>query len=278
MARSRLPRWVFKVAIWCEATSSAIAATTTFFNSQQVATPVATAVTSDTVSSNSYLFTYTRDKLFTGGLGGGPIGRYVRVPWPTGVEAQAVTTPPPGVTDHAARITLQRVDGGVFDLTAFTAKLLANTAGTGGSIEIMPLVNGEDAFNDPVFFDVTGNYGNSFSYSEGFSYGGNTSQLKGFDTYKIGLFVDFAFTALTLQDASVGISGDFNADGRVDGADFLGWQRGDSPNGGNAADLVAWQTNFGVVPASGAAQSIPEPASLALLISAIALLTAAAPR
>jgi len=28
------------------------------------------------------------------------------VAWPVGVEAQAVTTPPPGVTDYKARITL----------------------------------------------------------------------------------------------------------------------------------------------------------------------------
>ena len=62
------------------------------------------------------------------------------VPWPQGVEAQAVTVPPPGVTDYKARITLQRVDGAVFDLTAFTAKLLANTAGAGADFEIMPLL------------------------------------------------------------------------------------------------------------------------------------------
>ena len=116
---------------------AAVAASTVFFDSSQVATDVASGVTSDTISSSGYLFTYTRDKLFTGGTGE-PIGRSVRVPWPEGVEAQAVTTPPPGVTDHKAQITLQRVDGDVFDLTAFTAKLLANTFGTGGSIEIMP--------------------------------------------------------------------------------------------------------------------------------------------
>ncbi len=112
--------------------------TTVFFQSCQVATPVSSGVTSDTISSNGYLFTYTRDKLFTGGTGH-PIGRPVRVAWPAGVEAQAVTAPPPGVTDYKARITLRRVDGQVFDLTAFTFRLLANTAGAGGSIEIMPV-------------------------------------------------------------------------------------------------------------------------------------------
>jgi hypothetical protein len=151
------------------------------------------------------LFTYTRDKLFTGGLGGGPIGRAERVSWPDGVEAQAVTTPPPGVTDYKARITLQRVDGDVFDLTAFTFLLLGNTAATGASLEIMPMLNGEDGFNDPLYFNASGSYGNSFSYDEFStpSYLGNTAQLKGFDTYKIGLFVDFALTGLTLEGAPV---------------------------------------------------------------------------
>ena len=192
-------------------------AITVFFNPSQIATLVDSGVTSDTISSNGYLFTYTRDKLFTGGTGV-PIGRQVRVPWPDGVEAQGVTTPPPGVTDHKARITLQRVDGAVFELTSFTAQLLANTAGAGGSIEIMPLVNGEDAFNDPLFFDVTGYYGQTFSYDTSPNPWGSTALLTGFDTYKINLYVDFAFVALTLQSANV--PGDLNGDGAVDLTDL----------------------------------------------------------
>jgi len=141
--------------------------------------------------------------LFTGGTGQ-PIGRPVRVPWPEGVEAQAVTTPPPGVTDYKARITLQRVDGNVFDLTAFTAELLANTSGAGGSIEIMPLVDGEDAFPDPLFFNATGVYGQTFSYDTSPNPLGSTALLTGYDTYKISLYVDFALVALTLDSAIPG--------------------------------------------------------------------------
>jgi hypothetical protein len=201
----RCKRLVFVVLANCICGSMANASTIVFFDSSQVATPVASGVTSDTINSNGYLFTYTRDKLFTGGLGGGPIGRAERVSWPDGVEAQAVTTPPPGVTDYKARITLQRVDGDVFDLTAFTFLLLGNTAATGASLEIMPMLNGEDGFNDPLYFNASGNYGNSFSYDEFStpSYLGNTAQLKRFDTYKIGLFVDFALTGLTLEGAAV---------------------------------------------------------------------------
>jgi hypothetical protein len=172
-----------------------------FFDPSQVAVPVTSGATSDTVASDGYLFTFTRDKLFTGGLGGGPIGRQVRVPWPDGVEAQSVTTPAPGAK---ASITLKRQDGDVFDLTAFTAKLLANTSGAGGSIEVMPLLNGEDGLPNPVMFSATGNYGQSFSYNESSpSYVGSTTPLKGFDTYQIGLYVDFAITGLTLEGAPV---------------------------------------------------------------------------
>lgn len=182
--------------------TSANASIIRFFDSSQVALNVASGVTSDTIQSNGYLFTYTRDKLFTGGVGmPDPIGRPVRVPWPQGVEAQAITTGPnPG----KAKITISRVDGDVFDLTAFTAKLLANTAGAGGSIEVMPKQHGEDGLNDPVYFNATGIADNSFSYDQTTpNYLGNTTPLKGFDTYTLTLYVDFALTGLTLEGATV---------------------------------------------------------------------------
>ncbi len=145
----------------CFATANA--STVVFFDPSQVAESVSSGVTSDTISSNGYLFTYTRDKLFTGGVGmTEPIGRAERVSWPDGVEAQAVTTPPPGVTDYKARIALY-----------------------------------------PLYFDVTGYYGIEFSYDESPNYLGSTALLKGFDTYKIGLWVDFALTGLTLEAAPV---------------------------------------------------------------------------
>jgi hypothetical protein len=44
------------------------------------------------------------------------------------------------------------------------------------------------------------------------------------------------------------LRGDFNGDRAVDGADFLDWQRGESPNSGSASDLSDWQANFGQTP------------------------------
>jgi hypothetical protein len=223
MTTNHTMRTTFVGALGCVFLSPATALATEnhFFSSGQVATSVSTDVTSDTIRCDGYLFTYTRDKLFTGGTGQ-IIGRSVRVPWPSGVEAQAVTTPTPGVTDYKARLTIRRVDGAVFDLVSFTAKLLANTAGTGASIEIMPLINGEDAFNDPIYFDASGYYSQTFSYNETPNVWGSTASLHGFDTYKINLFVDFGFTALVLRDASSpACPADLVPDGGVDINDLL---------------------------------------------------------
>ncbi len=169
------------------------AATTVFFSNLQTTNLVDSASTSDTLSSQGYLFTLSRDKLFTGGVGmTNPIGRTVRIPWPQGLEAQAVTAgPSPG----GATITIQRQDGEPFSIESLTARLLANTAGAGGAFEIMPMLNGEDGLQDPLALDATGYAGNTFSYA--------TPTLAGFDTYTIKLYVDFALTALTLVDASV---------------------------------------------------------------------------
>ena len=64
--------------------------------------------------------------------------------------------------------------------------------------------------------------------------------------------------------------GDFDADGDVDGADFLAWQRTD----GTADGLLDWQVNYpaAALAASSAASAVPEPTSVALLaLSALGL-------
>ena len=264
--------------------ATAGAATVVFFNPSQIATNVASGVTSDTISSSGYQFTYTRDKLFTGGLGPDPIGRSVRVPWPDGVEAQAVTTPPPGGTSFKAKIIVQRVDGDVFDFTSFTGKLLANTGATGAAFEIMPSLNGEDGFNDPLYFDASGYYSQSFSYDSSPNYWGSTALLKGFDRYTMDLFVDFALTALTLEGAPVpGVMGDYNDNSIVDAADYTVWRdavaagstsltNDSTPGTVDESDFLFWRTHFGESTGSGAAaasaSAVPEPSTLVMLLAA----------
>ena len=172
---------------------AALGVTTAFFDSSQTTNWVASETTSDTLRSEGYLFTITRDKLFTGGVGlTNPIGRAIRIPWPTGLEAQAVTT---GPVLSGAKITIQREDGQTFAIESFTNKLLANTAGAGGAFEIMPLLHGEDGLPDPLAYDASGMYGNSFTY--------HTPELAGFDAYIMTLYVDYALMSLTVVDASL---------------------------------------------------------------------------
>jgi fibronectin-binding autotransporter adhesin len=78
------------------------------------------------------------------------------------------------------------------------------------------------------------------------------------------------FTLLTVL--APGPAGDFNGDGRVDGADLLAWQRGNSPTPNSSEDLATWRANFGLSAATPATTAIPEPASLTLLAAAAAML------
>lgn len=181
----------------CLYPAAGTAGVTVYFNPNQVATLEETGITWDTISCQGYLFTYTRDKLFTGG-GSEIIGRPVRVPWPDGIEAQYVTA---GPNPDKAKITVRRVDGGLFDLISFSAMLLAN-AGAGREIEIVPMLNGEEPLNDPIFFNVSGYYGQVFSYDTSPNPYGSTAALVNYDTYIINLTLDYALTALTLTDPS----------------------------------------------------------------------------
>jgi hypothetical protein len=84
----------------------------------------------------------------------------------------------------------------------------------------------------------------------------------------------YATGEVTLRSIGGAQPGDFNNNGAVDGADFLAWQRGASPNPLSASDLTEWQSHLSTSGAEAAAQqSIPEPSALAL--SAASLLGAA---
>lgn len=171
---------------------AAMAATNVFFNASQTAAITASNITTVTLASGDYRFTYSRDGYFTGGVGlTNPVGRFFSVFWPSGVQAQASTAGP--TVGTGANIILKRADGKPFDLQAFTGKILLNTAGAGGAFEIMPLLNGNDAFPDPLQYDCTGYGGQSFPY---------TTALVGYDTYNIHMWGDFALTALTLIDTN----------------------------------------------------------------------------
>ncbi len=166
------------------------AVTNNFFDASQSATLLVSNINAITIQSGDYRFTYSADGYWSSG-GGSPTGRFFSIFWPTGVQAQAITAGP--LLGTGANITLTRADGKPFDLQAFTGKILLNTAGAGGAFEIMPQLNGNDAFNNPLQYDCTGYASQSFSY---------TTALAGYDTYQIHMWGDFALTALTLIDTN----------------------------------------------------------------------------
>ncbi len=75
------------------------------------------------------------------------------------------------------------------------------------------------------------------------------------------------FFTIQLSLISQPRAGDFDEDGDVDGNDFLLWQRGDSPNEQSAEDLLAWRTNYGLLPFSLATSTtpVPEPSTVIML-------------
>jgi hypothetical protein len=99
--------------------------------------------------------------------------------------------------------------------------------------------------------------------------------------------------AAYLFNAPAGIPGDFNADGRVDAADFVVWRNaagqtgtglaadGNGDGSVNDADYQQWRANFGLAaPANpGPLQSaaVPEPASIVLVQLAVAFLVSRRP-
>lgn len=77
--------------------------------------------------------------------------------------------------------------------------------------------------------------------------------------------------SLSIEAAIVGQRGDFDADGDVDGLDFLIWQRGNSPDPFSSEDLADWQANYGGTSLLAGASSVPEPSmQIAILVAFLA--------
>ncbi|QEG36450.1 PEP-CTERM sorting domain-containing protein [Bythopirellula goksoeyrii] len=147
-----------------------------------------------------------------------------------------------------------------------------------GSIQGTGDLNG-DTLNDPVFSsaDASTNYfeGDTVSASFGgvrydwtISYTGDISWTDA-DNSVVGSILGAGngkdVVLIGLGSESVGLAGDFDMDGDVDGNDFLVWQRNTA-----VGSLTDWQDNYGMPPLTAAIGSVPEPGSL-LLLSAAAL-------
>jgi hypothetical protein len=76
----------------------------------------------------------------------------------------------------------------------------------------------------------------------------------------------------TLRQQPVALLGDYNHNGIVDAADYVVWRKTD----GTPAGYTTWRSHFGQPPGSGsgaagsASAAVPEPATLVLLMFAVA--------
>jgi T5SS/PEP-CTERM-associated repeat protein len=155
----------------------------------------------------------------------------------------------PGVTFDRVR-----VDGGI--------NLL------GGKLEVS-LLNGflpssTDAFQ--VMSSLTGVFAGSFA---NIASGQRLATSDGLGSFLVSYGP--GSPQVVLSAFQIGIPGDFDHDGDVDGRDFLVWQRGGSPNPLSSADLALWRANFGTGGAATAAGAVPEPRGEWLALAAIAL-------
>jgi hypothetical protein len=117
-----------------------------------------------------------------------------------------------------------------------------------------------------------------------FFIGGGTGPTNG-NTLANGVFDEFRIYGTALSEAEilylsthapevvVGLSGDYNHDGKVDAADYVLWRNDPAGNGGNPAGYNTWRANFGASLGSGLGDSaaVPEPAAWCLLAVAISL-------
>ncbi len=139
---------------------------------------------------------------------------------------------------------INAVSAGQFD------RLLVNDLSLGGVIRV--ILGYTAALNDT--FDILDFASIS---DDGYTFDFSQAILNSGLQWDIG---SFATTGMIGVVSSTIIEGDFDADGDVDGRDFLAWQR--NPSIGNLAN---WQANYGVgagLIATGTA--VPEPSSLLL--------------
>ena len=139
-------------------------------------------------------------------------------------------------------------------------QLTADTANLAGTLDLVI---------DPNYSPTLGDLFPIISTTSGVS--GTFGAVSGADIGS-GLMLGVLYSA---NDVTVGVvlAGDFDFDFDVDGADFLKWQRGESPDPLSQSDLVDWQSNYGMVaPLSATSTAVPEPTTwVGLLFGMLAL-------
>jgi hypothetical protein len=174
------------------------------------------------------------------------------------------------------------------DDTSFDEYGISNAVPADGALSLDP----EDWYAEGWFLSQFWNYG--VAASSPFDDGAWARSGSGISSRNLsnGSWDSLAVTPINTQSyaqnplaAEPTSDADFNADGFVDGRDFLIWQRGESPHPLSAADLALWTEQYGTNTNTNAAleqtqgmqslgllgYAIPEPATGVLLIALILL-------
>ena len=86
-------------------------------------------------------------------------------------------------------------------------------------------------------------------------------------TGNLGYLNDMQIEAITAE-----LTGDYNANGTVDAADYVLWRDNPATHGGDPAGYITWRENFGKTLLGGGLASgsaVPEPASFLLTLAAV---------
>jgi hypothetical protein len=139
---------------------------------------------------------------------------------------------------------------------------------TTSTIEI-PLEDFVDANNSAFTLKTTGLQDDSTFFRIGISTGTDGAQIYQIDNFPL------------ITEASEGVPGDYNGNGKVDAADYVLWRKGGplqnevhNPGTVSAEDYTEWRARFGN-PGSGAGladgnAAVPEPATVLLIVTALA--------
>lgn len=158
----------------------------------------------------------------------------------------------------------------IFDSTGTTLIDVAGVADLDGAVIDMDLMNGYTPAVNATFdllkasnFGATGT-GTTQNVGTGMGFSLAAEDAGGWNLAVVTSGASKILRATFL--GVVGIPGDFNNDGLVDGRDFLMWQRNTS-----VGSLADWKTNYGQG-SLAAVSAVPEPGSL-VLIGAFGILT-----
>jgi len=167
-------------------------------------------------------------------------------------------------------------DIGLFDVDFFDPDQLVDPIGTitgsGTNARLFSNADGSVVYTPGSI--VSANFG-STQYHWTISYTGNITWVGTGDTGVVASISGSGGTDIVLighSSVSLGLTGDFNNDGKVDAADYVHLRKNNAP----AGDFAAWRANFGAMAGSGAGSgaalglaAVPEPATVALTFMAL---------